>query len=515
MNNKSDSNKQIRLGAVMSYAAIFFNIVAGLIYTPWMIRKIGQSEYGLFTLATTTIAFFTIDFGLGEAVSRFMSRYDVEKDERKAGDFLGITFKLYAAIDMLIFVVLFGIFLFIDNIYTELTPTEFYQFKIVFAIAALYSIASFPFMPLNGILISKERFMFLKSADMLHKVLTVAIMVIVLMLGYRLYALVIVNAVTGLLIITFKLNYIRKNNLASVNFKARDKKMRGSIFSYSIWTTVIVTSQRFILNIIPTVLGAFAGSVQISLFAVAMAIEAYVWTFANALNGLFLPKVSRLTVNDNNPVEIEDLMIKVGRIQLAMTGLLITGFLTMGKEFMILWLGESFEGSYYITMFLIGTGIITLTQHIGDTALIALNKIKYRALCILIHAGISFFLSIILSKTYGALGSAIAVFIGSLIGSVICMNIVYQKVLGINISRFFRECYLKMIIPLVLTCVAGYMIQYCLPVKSLGVFLIKAVFLGCLYLNLIWFMVFNQFEKGLFIGIFQKAKILALATTNR
>jgi O-antigen/teichoic acid export membrane protein len=506
MNDNIDSNKQIKLGAVMSYAAILFNIVAGLIYTPWMIHKIGQSEYGLYTLAITVISFFTMDFGLGEAVSRFMSRYNVEGNKEKASDFLGITFKLYAVIDILILVVLLGLFLFIDNIYKELTPTELYQFKIVFSIAALYSIASFPFIPLNGILISNERFMFLKSAGLLHKVLTVSTMVIVLILGYRLYALVIVNAITGLLIIVFKLSYIRKGNLISVNFRARDKKMISSIFSYSVWTTIIVTSQRFILNITPTILGAFAGSIQISLFAIAMSIEGYVWTFANALNGLFLPKVTRITVNSNNPIEVENLMIKVGRIQLVMTGLLIVGFLTMGKEFMVLWLGDNFKDSYYITIFLIGTGIISLTQQIGNTALIALNEIKYRAFCALIAAGISFTLSIFLSQIYGALGSGIAIFTGGLIGYVIGMNIVYYKVLEINVFRFFKECHFKMAIPLILTCIAGYAIQYYLPVESLGIFLLKASLLGCLYLVLMWFTAFNQFEKDLFMEVFQKVR---------
>jgi O-antigen/teichoic acid export membrane protein len=501
MSNSTNSRKQIKLGAAISYMSILFNILAGLIYTPWMILKIGQSEYGLYMLALSVISFFTMDFGLGAAVARFMSRYNVEGNKDKVSDFLGITFKLYVVIDILIFVVLLGLFLFIDNIYAELTPVELYQFKIVFCIASLYSIASFPFIPLNGILISNERFIFLKSADIIHKVFTVATMVVVLILGYRLYALIIVNAITGLLIIAFKLSYILKNNLISVNFKVRDNKMIRSIFNYSFWTTIIVTSQRFILNITPTILGAFAGSVQISLFAIAIAIEGYIWTYANALNGLFLPKVTRMTISSNNPTEVEDLMIKVGRIQLVMTGILMVGFLTMGKEFMVLWLGDSFKESYYITMFLIGTGIITLTQQIGNTVLIALNEIKYRAFCNVTAAGISFSLSIVLSQIYGALGSGIAIFIGSLIGNVIGMNIVYNKVLEINIFRFFKECHVKMITPLLLTCVIGLLIQYRFPVETLLLFMGKAGLLAVIYLVLMWTISFNRYEKDLFFEL--------------
>ncbi len=509
MSRVIDSNRQIKLGAAISYVAIFFSIAAGLIYTPWMIGIIGQSQYGLYILATSVISFFTMDFGLDEAVSRFLSRYNAEGNKERARDFLGITFKMYLVIGVLIFLALLGIFLFIDNIYTELTPIELQQFKIVFSIAALFSIVSFPFMPLNGILISNERFMFIKSVGLLYKVLIIVTMVVALILGYRLYALVVVYAAIGILMIAYKLTYVRKSNLISVNFRAKDKNMISSIFRYSIWTTIIIIAQRFIINITPTILGVFAGSVQISLFAIAMTIQGYVWIFADALNGLFLPKVTRMTLDNKNSTEVENLMIKVGRIQLILSGLLIVGFLTMGREFIILWLGADFIESYYIALFLIGTGIITLTQEIGNTALIALNEIKYRSFCSLIAAGISFTLSIVLSKEYGALGSSFAIFIGGLIGYVIGLNIVYHKILEVNVFRFFKECHFKMAIPLILTCISGFAIQYYFPEYRLSIFLIKAAILGCLYLFLMWFMAFNEFEKGLFIEVFKKIRSLA------
>ena len=64
---------QLKAGAFISYFSMAFNIIAGLIYTPWMVAKIGQSNYGLFTLANSLIAIFMLDFGLSSAVSRFLA----------------------------------------------------------------------------------------------------------------------------------------------------------------------------------------------------------------------------------------------------------------------------------------------------------------------------------------------------------------------------------------------------------------------------------------------------------
>ena len=43
-------SKEIKKGAIISYFAILFNIIIGLLYTPWMVNKIGVSDYGLYTL---------------------------------------------------------------------------------------------------------------------------------------------------------------------------------------------------------------------------------------------------------------------------------------------------------------------------------------------------------------------------------------------------------------------------------------------------------------------------------
>ena len=147
-----NSSKQIKVGALLSYFTIAFNMIAGLIYTPWMIEHIGKSNYGLYTLATSLITMFTIDFGLSAAVSRFLSKYNAENNQKVANNFLGIIYKLYLIISMIIFIALVIVFFYINTIYAKLNSEELKTFKILYAIVGLYTIVSFPFTTLNGIL---------------------------------------------------------------------------------------------------------------------------------------------------------------------------------------------------------------------------------------------------------------------------------------------------------------------------------------------------------------------------
>ena len=143
------SSRQIKLGAVMSYTAIMFNIVAGLIYTPWMIRQIGRADYGLFALVGSFLSYFVMDFGLGNAIARFISKYRAENREEAIGELLGLTTKLYLLIDLCILIFLVILFFFIENIFVKLNPGEIEKFRVIFCIAGFFSIVSFPFMPLK------------------------------------------------------------------------------------------------------------------------------------------------------------------------------------------------------------------------------------------------------------------------------------------------------------------------------------------------------------------------------
>ena len=46
---------QIKAGAALNYVIIGINALVGLLYTPYMLRMLGQNEYGLFSLVAFRI----------------------------------------------------------------------------------------------------------------------------------------------------------------------------------------------------------------------------------------------------------------------------------------------------------------------------------------------------------------------------------------------------------------------------------------------------------------------------
>ena len=498
-------SSQIRKGAFISYATIAINILLGLLYTPWMIERIGVSDYGLYALISAFLSYFILDLGLGEAIGRFLAIAVTQKDSARIKNIINSSLRIYLLIDCGIFLTLCIIYFYLNNIFGNLTDVEQEKLHVIFCIAGFFSILSFPLMPLNGILIANERFVCIKTCDLVQKTAIALLSIIVLLLGYGLYTIILIQGLSGLLIGLYKAYYAQTSLNLEINLKDYNSSTIKSLFKFSIFVFVIGIAHRLTINICPTVLGIQSTTLQITIFSIASSLEAHTWTFANALNGLFLPKVAQLSLKDSSQVEITNLMIKIGRLQLLIIGLLISCFIIVGQSFIKLWMGESFNSAYYITLLMILPGLITLTQSIAQTLLYVKNEIRYRAIIFIFSSIISFIVSYSLSPKYGALGCGIGIGISILACQVIGMNIVYVKKLKLDIILFFMDCHRKIIPPIILITVPSLFITTNLiTIDSWSKLFMFVSIYTALYAITMWFTVLNKSERELIKGILHK-----------
>lgn len=447
----------IKIGALITYFTIGFNIVAGLIYTPWMIDQIGQSDYGLYTLTNSIISLFMVDFGLSSATSRFIAEYRAQNDLVAIQKFLSAIYKLYLLIDAVILTVLVVYYFSIDIIYQNFSIEEISKLKIIYGIAGLYSVISFPFVTFNGILIAYEKFIPLKIADLIQRMGAILFTVIALVSGYGLYAIVAVNAAFGLVSIIIKFLFIRKN--ISFNFVKSEKTYYKKIFNFSVWSTIWALSQRLIFNITPTIIGMVmtSPSKSIAIFGIISAIEGYVYTFTTAINGMFLSKTTRILMDDEDGKKITSLAIKVGSFQFLLNGLVIVGFILIGKQFIELWMGEAYVLAYYGILLVIIPGLFYNPLQIANTAMIAKNLLKYQAMIQVIMGCCNVCISLILTYKFGVIGAAVSICLAYIIRIVLTWILIYKK-LNIDFKYFVEKVYIKLLVPTGLSLVISFFV---------------------------------------------------------
>jgi len=447
-------NKQISLGAGLSYLSIGINLLFALLYTPWMIRQIGQSDFALYTLANSMIALLLFDFGLSSATSKFISNYIAEGKQKEANEFLGAIYQLYLFIDILLLAVFVVLYFCLDSIYVNLSPEELSRFKVVYCIAAMYSILNFPFVTLNGILTSYEKFIQLKLADIFYRFLCVGLTVLALSRGMGLFALVSANAVSGLIMIGYKLLTVRNTTPIRPRFRKKGLSFYKSLSSFSFWSTMTSLAYRLIFNITPSILAIVANSAAVAVFGVVTTIEQYVFLISTAINGMFLPRISRIYAGASEETDIMPLMLKVGKFQCALNCIIVAGFYTVGRQFIDLWIGAEYADAYWGVLLVIIPGVFYNSLQIANTAMIVRDKVKYQALTMLSVGLLNVILCAVLSRHHGVIGACMSIFIAYTVRAIVYHSI-HARLMGLNMRHFAKECYLKMLIPVGATLVFG------------------------------------------------------------
>ena len=490
---------QIKAGAALSYAAVIFNTAAGLLYTPWMVSCIGADDYGLYTLALSVINFFLLDFGLSDSVSRFLSKYYAEGREDLVSGFLGMTYKLYLVITAVIAAVLIVVFLNINAIYSGLTAEQLPVFRVLFVVISLYSVVSFPFTPLNGVLISNERFVALNACNLVQKVATVGLIVVALLLDWGVYALVVVNALVSVVMTACKFVIVRARTEAHADFSYWKADQARELVGFSAWVTVTQVCARLIFAVMPSIIAMTATTAEVALFGLASSLEGYVYTVASALNGMFMPKVSRSLAGVDEG--LQHMMTRVGRIQLYIIGFIFVCFAALGGRFAACWMGPGYDALWPCALLLVLPSVVELPQLIGVTAITASGNVRARGLVYIGTALINVILGMVLTRAMGALGACVSICIAYFFRT-FGENVIYRKRLGIRLRAFFRDTFGRWAVAGAATLAVGFFSSWAVPVSGWSGFIACGLVMFAAYVLLLRAFVINEYEKELVAGVF-------------
>lgn len=72
-----------KLSSVLSYIMIIVNITSGLFFTPWLMHRLGTSQYAIYTLGMSIISYLTIELGISEIVTRISLKYIIEGNRQQ------------------------------------------------------------------------------------------------------------------------------------------------------------------------------------------------------------------------------------------------------------------------------------------------------------------------------------------------------------------------------------------------------------------------------------------------
>lgn len=499
---------QLKAGAILTYVSLVVGNVIALLYTPFMLRTLGQEEYGLYSLANSVVGYLTVlDFGFGSATIRYTAKYKAENNLEKAKEMYGMFFILYLGIGLLTFCL--GVFLaFRANIFFAkgLTENEIATVKKLLILAALNLAVSFPFGIFTSIITAYEKFIFLKVSSLLRLIINPLFLIPTLMFGYKSTGLIVVTTLLNIVFFVVNLFYCIKKLHIRFIIKRFDVPLLKEIVNYSVWIFVGSIVNQLWWNAGQFLLGMYASSISIAIYSVSMQFKTYFESFATAISGVFLPRMTTMVSNKADNNAFTEYFIKVGRLQYIIIALITTGFILFGRQFISVWAGAEYRNSYFVTLLIFIPLSLIDTQTLGITILQAKNKHKFRSLLYLGVAILCIAISIPFIKVYAEIGCAIATASALFIGNLIIMNWYYSKKIGLNIKRYWFEL-LKMTPGIVLVTIAGYFVLKIIPELSRYKTLLPAMLVYCFfYILVLYFLSFNTYEKNLIKRVIYRFK---------
>lgn len=485
---------EIKIGSILSILSIILSSLISIFYTPMYMRYLGTTDYGINSLVQSIMGYIgMLNLGLGSAMVRYTVRYRTEgklEEEKSLNGMFLVIFTIIMFISIAI-----GIYVYIslpDLFSDKFTMEELRKTRQVFTITMLGTALSFPVSVFSTNISSREKFLYQKTLGLLKLVLNPFIGALLMIKGYGLIAVVTTTISLGIITNIFDIVYAFKVGMR-LKFKDFDLKILKDISKYSFYIFLNIIIDRVYWGTDRIIIGKFIGPTAVGIYSIASVFNNIYMNLSTAISGVLFPRINKMVV-ERKFNELSNMFIKIGRIQYILLGLISSGFIIFGEEFIYLWLGKGYTEVYKIALWIMIPLTIPLIQTIGLAIIQARNMHQFRSIVYFFIAILNVITSIALVKEYGAVGCAIATGISFIFGNIIIMNIYYWKKVDINIPLFWKNI-LKMSVPIIVTMIVGTILNKFISNYSITTFIMKgAIYVG-IYILLMWLLALNLEEK--------------------
>ena len=389
-----------------TYLALAVQMAVGLVMLPFNVAHLGQSEYGLWVLMASVTSYFSIfDLGFGMGQVKFAAQYRAQGDSKALNEVVSTLFFLFSLIGLVVLTIAAIIAFNLESLF-NIASDQATTGRSVLMVVALYVAMGFPFSVFGGVVNGFQR-QYLNSIVAIVTTIVVALInVAILQAGYGLVELV--SATTGIRMLSYL--FYRKNAYrAFPELRVRLNNLRllrlREVTSFSLFLLVIDAANKLNYSSDAIIIGAFIGTVAVSIWSVAQRLIETTQTLTTQLNGALFPVVVDVATLGQSE-RLRRLLIQGTRLSLAMVLPIAAGLIMLGDLLVLSWLGPAFDASRPIIYILAVAVTIRVGTSTATTLLKGSGEHKFLAGANLTSAVANVVLSIFVVRRFGLIGVA-------------------------------------------------------------------------------------------------------------
>lgn len=498
-----------KIGVVYSYVLMFVEVISAMLFTPFLIRMLGQSQYAVYQFTSQISSYLTLlDLGVGNAVIRYMAKYRADNNKEKQEEFLGIATVFYLVVAVITVIIGIVLVIILPTAFAKgLTPEEIRLSQKMLCVTMLTCAVTLGTSSFATTLIAYECFSFSKGLTIICNIFKVGISIAALALGVKAFGIVTINLVINLITrltytfyVLFKLKIRPRFKNPDISFIKETVTYSSFVFLQMLATQINSMTDTVLLGIL-----AKGSSAIIAVYSVGSQIIQYFKTIGSHVNGVLMAGVVRMVENGAKPKALQNEMVRIGRIIFMILGMVFAVFIANGRHFMVLWAGEDYAQSYYVAVAIMVPTMFTLIQNIGNQILWAMNRHKGQAIVQVVAALVNIVLTAILISWKPLEGAVIGSVIALTVGDVVWMNIIFKKKIGISLTEYYMGLF-KGILPSLLICFVGAKLFTLVGLSQYGWlgFVVNCAVAVAVYGVCMITFGMNKSEKDLVFGMFRK-----------
>ena len=449
-------SKRFAFNVLMNWSATAVGMVVPFFLTPFVVRSLGPTAYGIWILAVSTVSYLSLfDLGMRSAVIRFVSKAQAqgEVQELKSAVGAALWFRLLiAGVVALISVLLAVAFPHLFKVPQDLRSAG----QITVLLCALGMAITLVSGVFGGILAAIHRFDLLSTITMVQTLARAGGVLILLHSGRGLVSLawweLTVVTLAGVLTIGIALKIFPH---CRVRIARPELQSLKSLWSYSLITFVWMIAVQIVISTDNLVVGAFLSVGLVAYYSIGGSLITYSGQVVSSLCTTFTPLASGLEASGKFD-ELRALLLRGTQATLAVAMPIALTLFFRGRTFIGLWMVPRYiEISGTVLQILMISQILSTGVLTAGYIMMAIGKHKAAAKWSLAEALINLGLSLILVKRMGLYGVAWGTVVAVSIVTVSFWPRYVRQILDIPIRTYVWQGWGKVLlssIPFAATC---------------------------------------------------------------
>jgi O-antigen/teichoic acid export membrane protein len=411
-----DKFKYLR-NIAFNWGAYITSIAIGFLMAPFVVRNLGDAQYGFWTLILTTTTYFArLDLGIQSAVGQYISRHLADKDSGQLNDKANSALTALLGVGFLVVLASVGLSFVFPRFFNVPSDAET-PVRLALVLMGLVAAARLPFSVFQAILIGRERFDLMSGISTAVRIINASLVFLILQAKQGLAGMAIVltclQFLEGALLVFFAGRAVPQIRIRLFFFKPNAFK---ELLQYGSFNFIINLCSHFGNGFWAVILARKLGADPVTYFSIGYEVVPYMVGVANAAILPLLQSLIPMDVHQDSKA-IRAMFLTGSRYFFSLICLMAINLLLVGQDFIGQWMGakylqpEPYGSSGTVLLILTLANAASLSSLVAQQILFARRSNKRFALFTLLQTLGIVVLGIVLVPTMGIQGMAISMLV--------------------------------------------------------------------------------------------------------